>query len=240
VAEVSLGVNVDHVATIRQARGTDYPDPVEAALAAERAGAGSITIHLREDRRHINDSDVSKMALAVKTKLNLEMAATDEMIEIAAALKPADVCLVPERREELTTEGGLAVRGRENELAPRLARLADAGVKVSLFIDPDLDEISAARESGAPAIELHTGRYADANGERAALELELLRRAALHAVELGLQVNAGHGLTVANVGAVAALPGVVELNIGHSIVARAIFLGIEGAVGEMLTAMGRS
>jgi len=180
------------------------------------------------------------MALAVKTKLNLEMAATDEMIEFAAALKPADVCLVPERREELTTEGGLAVRGREKELAPRLARLADAGVKVSLFIDPNLDEISAAMESGAPVIELHTGRYADANGEKAALELELLRRAALHAVGLGLQVNAGHGLTVANVGAVASLPGVVELNIGHSIVARAIFLGIEGAVGEMLTAMGRN
>ena len=240
MAEVSLGVNVDHVATIRQARKTDYPDPVEAALAAERAGANSITIHLREDRRHINDSDVSRMALAVKTKLNLEMAATDEMIEFAAALKPADVCLVPERREELTTEGGLAVRGREKELAPRLARLADAGVKVSLFIDPNLDEISAAMESGAPVIELHTGRYADANGEKAALELELLRRAALHAVGLGLQVNAGHGLTVANVGAVASLPGVVELNIGHSIVARAIFLGIEGAVGEMLTAMGRN
>jgi len=238
VAEVSLGVNVDHVATIRQARGTDYPDPVEAALAAERAGASSITVHLREDRRHINDSDVARMALAINTKLNLEMAATDEMIDIAAALKPADVCLVPERREELTTEGGLAVRGREKELAPRLARLADAGVKVSLFINPDLDEISAARDSGAPVIELHTGRYADANGERAALELELLHRAALHAVELGLQVNAGHGLTVANVGAVAALPGLVELNIGHSIVARAIFLGIEGAVGEMIAAMG--
>ena len=237
MAEVSLGVNVDHVATIRQARGTDYPDPVEAALAAERAGASSITIHLREDRRHINDSDVSRMALAIKTKLNLEMAATDEMINIAAALKPADVCLVPERREELTTEGGLAVRGRESELAPRISRLADAGVKVSLFINPDLDEISAARDSGAPVIELHTGRYADANGERAALELELLNRAALHAVELGLQVNAGHGLTVANVGPVASIPGLVELNIGHSIVARAIFLGIEGAVVEMLTAM---
>ena len=237
MAEVSLGVNVDHVATIRQARGTDYPDPVEAALAAERAGASSITIHLREDRRHINDSDVSRMALAIKTKLNLEMAATDEMINIAEALKPADVCLVPERREELTTEGGLAVRGRESELAPRISRLADAGVKVSLFINPDLDEISAARDSGAPVIELHTGRYADANGERAALELDLLNRAALHAVELGLQVNAGHGLTVANVGPVASIPGLVELNIGHSIVARAIFLGIEGAVVEMLTAM---
>lgn len=235
--DIRLGVNVDHVATVRQARGTAYPDPVEAALLAERAGAGGITVHLREDRRHIQDSDVLRLMEAAATKVNLEMAATAAMVEFALRVRPADVCLVPEKREELTTEGGLAVAGREAELAPVVARLGDAGIVVSLFVEPDERELDAARAVGAPVVELHTGAYANAAcSSEAAAALEALRRASAHAATIGLQVNGGHGLTVANVGGVAAIAEMVELNIGHAIVARALFVGMELAVREMLAA----
>jgi len=230
-------VNVDHVATLRQARGTSYPDPLQAALAAERAGAGSITVHLREDRRHIQDHDVLRMKERIATKLNLEMAAADEAVAFACKVHPEDCCLVPERRAELTTEGGLAVAGHEARLAAIVSRLGDAGIRVSLFIDPDLREIEAANKVHAPVVELHTGAYAEAHDEGArAREIERLRVAARGAHESGLVVNAGHGLTVDNVGPVAALPEIEELNIGHSIVARALFVGIEEAVREMIRA----
>ncbi len=234
---IRLGVNVDHVATLRQARGTDYPDPLQAALAAERAGAGGITIHLREDRRHIQDDDVVRMKAAIATKLNLEMAATEEMVSIAEKIAPAAVCLVPEKREELTTEGGLAVAGHEQALAPVVARLSRAGVEISLFVDPLADEIEACAAVGAAVVELHSGAYADArtSGARQA-ELARLREAASRAAACGLQVNGGHGLTLDNVGAVAVIPEMVELNIGHSIVCRAILVGMEEAVREMLAA----
>ena len=232
-----LGVNVDHVATIRQARGTDYPDPVEAARIAERAGAGGITAHLREDRRHIHDRDIERLRTEVTTKLNLEMAATDEMVAIARRVRPEDCCLVPERREELTTEGGLRVAGNENRLRAIVGRLGDAGIRVSLFIDPDPAEIAASAAVGATVVELHTGTYAEAaQGDARDTETERLRRGATLAREAGLIVNAGHGLTVENVGPLAALPGIVELNIGHSIVARAVLIGMHEAVTEMLTA----
>lgn len=232
-----LGVNVDHVATIRQARGTDYPDPVMAALEAERAGAAGITAHLREDRRHIQDHDIERLAAAVASKLNLEMAATPEMVEIARRVRPADCCLVPERREELTTEGGLSVDGNRERLTDIVDGLRDAGIQVSLFIDPEPREIEAAAEVGAPVIELHTGSYADATDDSArAREMQRITEGALLAEQAGLVVNAGHGLTVENVGPIAAIPQMVELNIGHSIVARALFLGMHGAVTEMLNA----
>jgi pyridoxine 5-phosphate synthase len=236
-ADIRLGVNVDHVATLRQARGTDYPDPVDAAVAAERAGAGSITVHLREDRRHIQDHDVLRMKERIATKLNLEMAAADEIVAFGCRVRPADCCLVPERRAELTTEGGLAVAGHEARVGPIVRRLAEAGVRVSLFIAPDPREIEAARNIRAPVVELHTGAYAEADDDATrAAELERLRIGTQHAHELGLIVNAGHGLTVDNVGPIAALPEIEELNIGHSIVARAVFVGIEEAVREMLRA----
>jgi pyridoxine 5-phosphate synthase len=235
-----LGVNIDHVATIRQARGTEYPDPVEAALIAERAGAGGITAHLREDRRHIQDRDVERLRDAVTTKLNLEMAAADEMIAIACRLNPDDCCLVPERREELTTEGGLRVAGNEKPLRDVVMRLSDAGIRVSLFIDPNPAEIAASAAVGATVVELHTGTYAEAvargTEEARNAELDRLRRGAVLARRAGLVVNAGHGLTVGNVAPVAALPEMVELNIGHSIVARAVLVGIAEAVREMLAA----
>ncbi len=235
-----LGVNIDHVATIRQARGTEYPDPVDAALIAERAGAGGITAHLREDRRHIQDRDVERLRDAVTTKLNLEMAAADEMIAIACRLNPDDCCLVPERREELTTEGGLRVAGNEKPLRDVVMRLSDAGIRVSLFIDPDPAEIAASAAVGATVVELHTGTYAEAvargTQEARDAELDRLRRGAVLARRAGLVVNAGHGLTVGNVAPVAALPEMVELNIGHSIVARAVLVGIAEAVREMLAA----
>jgi pyridoxine 5-phosphate synthase len=233
---IRLGVNVDHVATLRQARGTDYPDPVEAALAAERAGALGITVHLREDRRHIQDDDVLRLSRVLTTKLNLEMAAADPVIDFAVALGPPDVCLVPEKREELTTEGGLAVRGREDRLRDVVARLREAGSRVSLFIEPDRAEIDASVAVGADVVELHTGRYADTQGEAQRRCLEELVVASRHAASCGLAVNAGHGLTVANVGPVAAIDEMEELNIGHSIVCRAVFVGIEAAVAEMLAA----
>jgi len=231
---IQLGVNIDHVATLRQARGTRYPSPVQAALMAENAGADSITLHLREDRRHIQDADVHILRGILRTKMNLEMAVTEEMIAIALQVKPQDVCLVPERRQELTTEGGLDVAGQRARIADACARLAAAGCRVSLFIDPDPAQLEAAHAAGAPVVEIHTGRYADATSEsEAAEELGRIRAAAEQARSLGMQVNAGHGLHYHNVQAVAAIPGMSELNIGHAIVAEALFLGWDGAVREM-------
>jgi pyridoxine 5-phosphate synthase len=235
---ILLGVNIDHVATVRQARGTRYPDIVEAALAAEQGGADGITVHLREDRRHIQDADVERLLPAIRTKLNLEMAVTAEMVGIGCRLRPADVCLVPERRQEVTTEGGLDAAGGAAAVTEAVGRLRGAGVRVSLFIDADPAQIEAARRSGAEAIEIHTGRYADApDAARRSAELVRVAAGAAHAAQLGLIVNAGHGLTVDNVGPIAALAQLNELNIGHSIVARALFIGLEAAVREMKTAM---
>jgi pyridoxine 5-phosphate synthase len=229
-----LGVNIDHVATLRQSRGTRYPEPIQAALAAEQAGADSITLHLREDRRHIQDRDVEMLIGILQTRMNLEMAVTEEMLAIAERIKPADCCLVPERREELTTEGGLDVASQKARISEACEQLAKAGVRVSLFIDADPEQVTAAAECGAPVIELHTGHYADASSNNEQ-QKELNRIA--QAVELGLesrlQVNAGHGLHYHNVQAVAAIPGVRELNIGHAIIARSIFTGLAEAVAEM-------
>jgi pyridoxine 5-phosphate synthase len=231
---VMLGVNVDHVATLRQARGVGYPDPVDAALEAEAAGADGVTVHLREDRRHIQDADVERLRERLRTKLNLEMAATAEMKAIALGLRPADVCIVPERRQELTTEGGLDVRAEERALDRLIGDLRAAGIRVSLFIDPDPESVAAAAAVGASHVELHTGAYSAA-GDAVAAERELarLRDAAAAAHAAGLVVNGGHGLTYANVRPVARLPHLNELNIGHSIVARAVFVGIGAAVREM-------
>lgn len=233
-AGVLLGVNIDHVATIRRARGTRYPEPIQAALVAEQAGADSITLHLREDRRHIQERDVELLCGILQTRMNLEMAATAEMGDIACRLKPADCCLVPERREELTTEGGLEVHANRPNLRDFCARLGEAGIRVSLFIDADPEQIAAAHEIGAPVIEIHTGHYADAvtPAERADA-LARIRRGVEQGLALGLQVNAGHGLDYHNVKAIAAIPGVCELNIGHAIVARAIFSGLDQAVRDM-------
>jgi len=235
---IALGVNVDHVATLRQARGTDYPDPVAAALLAERAGADSITVHLREDRRHIQEHDVRRMQAAIATHLNLEMALTPAMLALCTAVAPRDCCLVPERRAELTTEGGLDVIGQLVAVREACTTLAAAGVRVSLFIDPDPRQLDAARATGAPVVELHTGAYAEATpGPAAAGELERLARAAAHGAALGLTVHAGHGLNLDNVAAVARLPELRELNIGHSLVARALFVGLDAAVREMRQAI---
>lgn len=228
-----LGVNVDHVATLRQARRTTYPDPLFAALIAEQAGADSITIHLREDRRHIQDRDVRLCRQALQTRVNLEMAATQEMVAIACEVRPADCCLVPERRAEVTTEGGLDVVGQESTLKPICARLADAGIRVSLFIDPDTAQLDAAVRVGAPVVELHTGAYAEASGQAQARELQRVRDAAVHASRAGLTVHAGHGLNYHNVQPIAAIAEIVELNIGHAIVARAVIDGMSVAVSEM-------
>jgi len=231
---IKLGVNVDHVATVRQARGTRYPDVLAAALAAERGGADGITAHLREDRRHIQDEDVIALIKNVATKLNMEMAATAEMVEIAARLRPADVCLVPERRQELTTEGGLNVIAHRDAVAFAIDRLTKAAIRVSLFIDPDPRQIEAAAELHAAAVEIHTGAYADAiSADQREHELARIRASVEEAHSAGLIVNAGHGLTVDNVAPIAAMPQIYELNIGHSIVARALFLGIEAATREM-------
>ncbi|HEC18090.1 MAG TPA: pyridoxine 5'-phosphate synthase [Gammaproteobacteria bacterium] len=231
---ILLGVNIDHVATLRQARGTRYPDPIQAAIEAEQAGADGITLHLREDRRHIQDRDVAMLKDILQTRMNLEMAVTDEMLGIAERLRPADCCLVPERREELTTEGGLDVAGQRERMTSACLRLADAGVRVSLFIDADLAQIDAAAAVGAPVIEIHTGHYADA-ATPAQRERELARvaTAVAHGLQLGLQVNAGHGLHYHNVQDIAAIPGIRELNIGHAIIARALFSGLQPAVREM-------
>ena len=235
---IRLGVNVDHVATLRQARGVDYPDPVEAGLVAEAAGADGITVHLREDRRHIQERDVEELRRRLRVKLNLEMAATERMITFAQRVRPADACLVPERREELTTEGGLDVAGQLARIQAAVGALTRAGTQVALFIDPESAQLAAAVAAGAPAVELHTGDYANARDATAvARELVRLRAAAAEAHRLGLEVHAGPGLTLANVGPIAALPEVVELNIGHSLVARAVVVGLAAAVREMKTAL---
>ena len=232
--EISLGVNVDHVATIRQARGTRYPDPVALALEAEKAGADGITMHLREDRRHVIESDIERMARRTRTKLNMEMAATDEMRAIALRVKPADACIVPERRVELTTEGGLDVVRQRDLIADLVAAFNEAGIRTSLFIDPELGQIDASLEVNAPVVELHTGKYADARGPEAVQQaLQEIIAGAKHAHGLGLVVNAGHGLHYTNTQAVAAIPEMNELNIGHAIVARAIAVGFPRAVREM-------
>jgi len=230
---IALGVNIDHVATLRQARRIDYPDPIHAALLAEQSGADSITLHLREDRRHIQDRDVTLMRQVLKTRMNLEMAVTAEMIRIAGEVRPQDCCLVPESRQEVTTEGGLDVAGQTARIAEACRSLAQSGIRVSLFIDPDSAQIQAARRAGAPVIELHTGTYADAQGASRALELDRVRSAAALAASLGLTVNAGHGLNYHNVEPIAAIPEIVELNIGHAIVARAVFDGLAKAVRDM-------
>ena len=231
--ELLLGVNIDHVATIRQARGGRSPDPLQAALTAEQWGADSITLHLREDRRHIQDFDVEAMRSALKTRMNLEIAATAEMLAIASRLRPPDVCLVPERRSELTTEGGLDVAGQLPALTAACRRLADAGTRVALFIDPDPDQVEASRASGARVVELHTGAYAEAAGSGRERELARLAAAARQAMAIGLVAHAGHGLDYRNVQPVAALPELRELNIGHAIVARAVSSGIGPAVADM-------
>ena len=234
----TLCVNVDHIATIRQARRAQEPDPVQAAMLAELAGASGITCHLREDRRHIQDRDVELLRRLVKTKLNLEMAVTEEMIRIAIALKPEMATLVPERREELTTEGGLDVRGHLDAVTRTVRTLQGEGITVSLFIDPDPEQVSDSARAGAELVELHTGMYAEA-GDRKALQNEMARliKATTQARKLGLRVNAGHGLNYLNVGPVATIPEVEELNIGHSVIARAALVGMERAVREMLAAM---
>ncbi|MEX0373767.1 pyridoxine 5'-phosphate synthase [Spiribacter pallidus] len=232
--EPLLGVNVDHVAGLRQARGTRYPDPLLAAHLAEQAGADAITIHLREDRRHIQDGDVVRLADSLQTRMNLEIAITAEMLDIAARTAPSDCCLVPERREELTTEGGLDVVGDPQRVAEACQRLADAGVRVSLFVDPTAEQVKAAQAAGAPVIELHTGGFADARSDADIhREFQRVQQAAELGRSLGLQVNAGHGLHYHNVAPIAALPSITELNIGHSIVARSVFTGLEEAVREM-------
>lgn len=231
---VLLGVNIDHVATLRQARGTRYPDPVAAALIAEEAGADGITVHLREDRRHIQDRDVLMLAEVLQTRMNLEMAVTGEMVAFARRVRPAHCCLVPERREERTTEGGLDVAGNLEAVTRACSSLAEAGIEVSLFIAPDPVQIDAAVKAGAPVIEIHTGRYAEAErAAEAASELLLIHEAVDYALEQGLIVNAGHGLHYHNVEPVAAIHGINELNIGHSIMARAMFAGLREAVIDM-------
>lgn len=239
--EIFLGVNIDHIATVRQARGTVYPEPVLAALVAEQAGADSITAHLREDRRHIQDRDLFLLKEMLQTRLNMEMAVTEEMVGIAEKLKPAACCLVPEKREELTTEGGLDVVANLSYIASACARLSAAGTEVSLFIDAEEAQIEAAVKAGAPVIELHTGSYADAPTAIArARELDRIRQAARLAHHAGLQVNAGHGLNYHNVQAICRIPEIVELNIGHSIVARALFSGLELAVRDLKQLMVQS
>ncbi|EHU9518488.1 pyridoxine 5'-phosphate synthase [Vibrio vulnificus] len=238
MSSIYLGVNIDHVATLRNARGTKYPDPVHAAEVAERAGADGITIHLREDRRHITDRDVRILRETLQTRMNLEMAVTDEMIEIALKTQPEYVCLVPEKREELTTEGGLDVAGHLDKIKAATEKLTAAGIKVSLFIDADREQIDAAKACGAPFIELHTGHYADAATEADQLdELKKIAAGASYAADLGITVNAGHGLTYHNVAPIAALPEIYELNIGHAIIGRAVFDGLHKAVADMKTIM---
>lgn len=234
---IALGINIDHVATVRQARRAPYPDPVHAALLAEQSGADNITLHLREDRRHIQDRDVRALRPLLLTRMNLEMGLTEEMIGIACEVRPQDCCLVPESRQEITTEGGLDVAADVERVAAAVRQLSAAGIRVALFIGPDVAQVEAAKRSGAPVIELHTGTYADAIGPAQARELERLVSAARRASSLGLEVHAGHGLTYHNVEPVAAIPEIVELNIGHCIVARAIFTGLPAAVRDMKALM---
>lgn len=232
--QILLGVNIDHVATLRQARGTNYPSPLQAALAAEMAGADGITAHLREDRRHIQDADIWLLKEKIETRLNFEMGATDEMVKIACDVKPAACCLVPEKREELTTEGGLDVCSNSSVIKNACLALAEQNCEVSLFIDPDFKQIEAAAEVMAPVIELHTGQYADAKDNEEAKNYFLqIQKAAEYAASLGLVVNAGHGLHYHNVQPISAIPEINELNIGHSIIARAVFSGLDRAVSDM-------
>ncbi len=236
MAEVLLGINIDHIATLRNARGTHYPDPVQAAFVAEQAGADGITIHLREDRRHITDRDVQLLAKTIQTRMNLEMAVTDEMVAIACQIKPIFCCLVPEKRQEVTTEGGLDVFGQKEHIAVAVKTLSEAGILVSLFIDANEQQIDAAVEVGAPFIEIHTGAYADAGDEiQQEKEFQRIKEAAIYAAAKGLKVNAGHGLTYHNVQRIAALPEIYELNIGHAIIGRAVFCGLSAAVADMKT-----
>ena len=235
MSRVLLGVNIDHIATVRNARGGVWPCPVEAALIAEDNGADGITAHLREDRRHIKDADMRRLALSIGTRLNFEMAVTDEMVSIACEIGPAHSCLVPEKREELTTEGGLDVLGQFQRVASATQRLTQAGIDVSLFIDPDPAQLKAAADAGAPTVELHTGAYAEGRET-----IEQLAEAVAYGRELGLVVNAGHGLDLNNVAAVAALPGMHELNIGYSIVGRALYVGLPAAVAEMRQAIDQA
>jgi len=234
---IDLGVNIDHVATLRQQRHTNYPDPIRAALLAEEAGADLITLHLREDRRHIQDADVFALRGQLRTRMNLECAITEEMLAIACQVKPQDVCLVPERRAELTTEGGLDVIGHFETVSSAIKRLQDAGIRVSLFIDPDARQIDAAARAGAPVIELHTGAYAEAPDGEVASQLARVRDGVAVGLRAGLIVNAGHGLHMDNVEPIAALDGIKELNIGHSIVADALFVGWTQAVSQMKAKM---
>ena len=234
---LELGINIDHVATLRNARGTVYPDPLKAAALAEEAGADLITLHLREDRRHIKDADLLALRPLIKTRMNLECAVTPEMIDIACKVKPHDVCLVPEKREEVTTEGGLDVLGHYEAVKEATKKLVDAGIRVSLFIDPEQKQIQAAKEVGATVVELHTGRYADLAGAEQAKELERIRKAAIFGKSIGLRVNAGHGLHEGNVKAVAAIAELSELNIGHAIVAEALFKGWQKAIIDMKALM---
>ncbi|MBB2204081.1 pyridoxine 5'-phosphate synthase [Gluconacetobacter takamatsuzukensis] len=233
VRALRLGVNIDHVATVRNARGGTHPDPVAAAMAAVAAGADGITAHLREDRRHIRDADLARLRAEIAAPLNMEMAATDEMVAIALDLRPHACCIVPERRAEVTTEGGLDVAGQAAALAPRVRALREAGIRVSLFVDPDPAQIAASAEIGAAVVELHTGAYAEGRVG----EYERLRRAAAQADAAGLEVHAGHGLTYGNVGPIAALPQVVELNIGHFLIGQAIFDGLAATIGRMRACM---
>ena len=230
---IELGVNIDHVATLRQVRGTTYPDPVRAALLAEGAGADAITLHLREDRRHIQDRDVETLRSQLTKRMNLESAVTREMLQIALRIRPHDVCLVPERRMELTTEGGLDVVSQFERVREACELLGGSGIRVSLFINADTAQIDAAKAAGAPVIELHTGHYADTAGEERLAEFKRIRQAVEYGNSIGLKVNAGHGLNYDNVGPIAAVPGIAELNIGHAIVAQAVFIGWEAAVRQM-------
>ena len=230
---ITLGVNIDHVATLREARGTRYPDPVYAAQIAEHSGADSITMHPREDRRHIQKRDVERVREAMQTKLNVEIAMVEEMLNFVVELKPEDVCLVPEKREELTTEGGLDVAGQVSQVKASCQRLADAGIRVSPFIDADERQIDAVLECGAPCIEIHTGHFADASGEEQNRQLEMINHAIEYAYKAGLQVNAGHGLHYHNVQAIAVNPMLSELNIGHAIIAHAVFHGLANSIAEM-------
>ena len=239
---LELGINIDHVATLRNARGTTYPDPLRAAALAEEAGADLITLHLREDRRHIKDADLLALRPLIKTRMNLECAVTPEMINIACQVKPHDVCLVPEKREEVTTEGGLDVTSHFEAIKAATKKLIDAGIRVSLFIDPEEKQIQAAKDVGATVVELHTGRYADLSGTDQAKELERIRKAAAFGKSIGMRVNAGHGLHEGNVKPIAAIAELSELNIGHAIVAEALFKGWGKAINDMksLMAQGRA
>ena len=238
---ISIGVNVDHIATLREARGVNYPDPIQIALIAEKNGADSITIHLREDRRHIQDHDVERMIAVIESRVNFEMAATDEMIDIACMLKPYDCCLVPEKRQELTTEGGLDVYSRVDFLSTCVGKLKQSGIRVSIFVDPDPKQIESSQMIGADAVEIHTGLYADsANPSDQAYELNRIKECAVHADRIGLRVNAGHGLHYENTSDIAAIIEIKELNIGHSIIARAVITGFAEAVSEMKSIMIKS